>query len=440
MSPAPEVVLLILLPSALAALAAAALLLYRGLRRSRRPRLLRGGAALLLVAGALAGLSTPSLLRVDWYRHKPTGYIHDDLELNAPATSQRAWAELRRRFARSSTLSDAHRHRLAAHALAWQERGSQGPVARELVEWLGRSALDGTLSPPHRERFFRNAVLLRLRARPRVVAGEPIPYDVYYRTALPPGQWWTRIRPLALKLDNIEVSTDTGGATNAPPRWPGFSGAAGAGSTLSHIPAPDAAPGWHTLALTAHVTYLHGDTAREADARPPDDPAAKPLHERTVTVTADTEILPDPEAAGFRLVDNPALAETLRARLVPHNFRRERSTDTDRTSDADRNPEGRADPAHTLAGEIEARRLPSGVSFDVFARAAGREYFAGNITVNRNRFTRHRLRAHPFPAAPSETVDLVFRTNEKAARLTVDVEEVWNGELVVPGVPVKDGS
>ncbi len=73
-----------------------------------------------------------------------------------------------------------------------------------------------------------------------------------------------------------------------------------------------------------------------------------------------------------------------------------------------------------------------------FASAAG-AHPLGNITVNRNRFTRHRLRAHPFPAAPAETVDLVFRTNPKAARLTVDVEEVWNGELVIRAVPVRDG-
>ena len=168
------------------------------------------------------------------------------------------------------------------------------------------------------------------------------------------------------------------------------------------------------------MSYFHGEAARGD----PDDPSAEPLYERALTLTADTEMFADPQAAGFRLLNDPALAESLRARLVPHHFRRQRD----------------GDAGYVLAGEIEARRLPSGVSFDVFARAAGREYFAGTVAVNRNRFTRHAMRAAPFPADPAAPVDLVFRTNPKAARLTVDVEEAWNGELVVPAVPVKDES
>ena len=422
MTPAPEVALLFLLVPALAALAAAAVLLVRG-RRAARPRLVLGGVALVLVAGALVGLAVPLGRRVDWYRLKPTGFVLDDLELNAPATSQRAWGELRRRFARGATLSDAHRQRLAAHALAWQERGSQGPVARELVEWLGRSALDGTLSPPQRERFFRNAVLLSLRVRPKVVAAEPIPYEVSYRSAMPAGQWWTRIRPVSLTLDNREVAGDGDGGE----RWAGFSGTRGGGLIRSSIPAPAAAePGWHVVSFTARVSYLHGEAAR----RDADGPSARPVHERTITLTADTELVADAEAAGLKLLDDPALAEVLRARLVPHNFRRERDADSQRNGEA----------GYLLAGEIEVRRLPAGISFDVFARAAGREPFAGTFTVNRGRLGRHVVRVHPFPAEPTPAVDLVFRTNPKAARLTVDVEEVWNGELVIAAVPVKDGA
>jgi hypothetical protein len=43
------------------------------------------------------------------------------------------------------------------------------------------------------------------------------------------------------------------------------------------------------------------------------------------------------------------------------------------------------------------------------------------------------------PLPPGETVDIVLRTNIDAARRTVDLYEVWNGELVYEDVPVSSG-
>jgi hypothetical protein len=154
----------------------------------------------------------------------------------------------------------------------------------------------------------------------------------------------------------------------------------------------------------------------------PDDDLAKPVREHEMSLIAATEVVDTAQAAAVTLIDDPSLGPQLLSCLVPTNFERPKEG----TSSGE------------LTGELEVKTLPVGIAFDVFARAAGREYPLSSVTVAKGRSTHYLVRTDNFRAPNVPEIDLIFRTNESAARRTVDVFEVWKGELVVPHVPLKD--
>ena len=75
--------------------------------------------------------------------------------------------------------------------------------------------------------------------------------------------------------------------------------------------------------------------------------------------------------------------------------------------------------------------------FEAFARINGKEYELGTIAVTANRQLGVGVGCRTLPAGPIPEFDLILRSSEKVAKDTIDLTQIWKGEIVIPHVKVK---
>jgi hypothetical protein len=190
------------------------------------------------------------------------------------------------------------------------------------------------------------------------------------------------------------------------------------GLSASRAWIPCGRAGRHNVATSARLRIVHGNGNGNAAAN---DADAKLMHERTVTLSADTDVLTAAPAGDVTLTDDPSLLPILQASL--------------RATGVQWDPETR-----TLSGKIEIKpAAPGGLAFEVVARTGGKEHKIRDLD--------HSLPGNlgAYFDAPgvdpdiggTGRIDVVFRSSEAVARRTMDLFKIWKGEVVVPDVPVK---
>jgi hypothetical protein len=127
----------------------------------------------------------------------------------------------------------------------------------------------------------------------------------------------------------------------------------------------------------------------------------------------------------IRLVNDPVLIPRLRAAIKPNRFEWRSGSS------------GRHAGRYRLDGTIEFGAMPANVAFDVIARFDDRELRFGGVNLLRGRSTHYSVSSEDkaMKTLPPK-VDIVLRSSEKVARGTVDLFEIWDGELVYEDVPV----
>jgi hypothetical protein len=75
------------------------------------------------------------------------------------------------------------------------------------------------------------------------------------------------------------------------------------------------------------------------------------------------------------------------------------------------------------------------LAFDVFARVKGKEFPLGSVTFRGSGI--RGFGTHTLPIGGLRTVDLVLRSNDALARQTIDMNQIWQGELVLRDLPVQ---
>jgi hypothetical protein len=279
-----------------------------------------------------------------------------------------------------------------------------------MLDWLGQAVLDGRLNGAQKKRFFEQVIRLQLSVRPVVALGEPIPYRVNHQARGPSGgQWWVRVESLGATIDGRAVPGAAGGSSS-------MSGLGGGGSTGSWLPCDE--PGRHTIEVTQRVQVFHGPAF--ADVGPPN----RKLFEQDVALIGVVEVSAERDAGGVRLVADPTLRQPILASLRPRDF--EIMPGSDR-----------------LSGFIEIQAVPADVAFEIVVRAAGVEQVIGTITQRKGTSTHHHVAGEArlitdMNLIGEKAVDVVLRPSAQAARRTVELVEIWDGDpLVFEDVPVR---
>ena len=358
--------------------------------RQRSPGRTVGGIACLLPFLMIAGLV---VAHIDWYRLSPSFLLIADLQSSRP---NRSWNELDRRI-QAGALSGGSRSKLIELGLKEQAALVPSPIGDELLNQLGTWAMAGQLSEAQAKTFYGQMVTTGIQVRPKVITGDSVPVGMMRRGACP--------NNLTVELVDGEVLID-GGKIAAGSGGSSFSGRGGRGSSLRGVAYNELGP--HKVQLKYTVLIHAGPTTGPV------------LHRREEMLEADFEVVPvDPQYA-IRLKSDPALKQGIQKAIVPQTLHL-----------------GEYSKGH-LETIYKIDKMPIDVAFEVFIRVGGREYRVGTLTRKRGESTTlhtgGQIKAQPFTQC-----DLILRSSEKVARETLDMQEIWDGELIYENLPVSLG-
>ena len=380
----------------------------------------RQRSAWRVVAGALClsplalGLLAVSS-NVDWYQHQPAGWLMLDLASSNRTVSSRAWAELDRRWL-AGRLSASQNGRLIDTCLTEQARAKSGPIADELIDHLGRACSAGQMSPAQRETFLKQMLVFTLRVRPRTLVGRPVPVEIadssrmpraIYSSRMPIANWWAYLE-FKLSVDGRKLP----GEANR------MSASSGVTTFYHHVQIDT--PGQHKVGEVIQVQILNGPFG--------DRRASTLVRKYDVPWEGVTQALASGPADDLKHVRGAEVDAAIRNTIKPYTLWL-----------SEPGKEMRLDLTLSVAPR------PVGVAADVFVRTGGREYKIGTLHVAAGDHTdQGRLRewhAGEERPAPFTSCDVILRSSDEVARESVDLFEIWAGELVYKDVPAtKEGT
>ncbi len=236
--------------------------------------------------------------------------------------------------------------------------------------------------------------------------GDRVPFLVDEKGRVSGPHFWVRVveKGSGIDVDDKKLHQPIGGEGS-------MSGLGSGGSAGNSIACKSL--GTHQLLVVCGVE-LHQGTFGSTDPR-------DLLFQEDRKLTATFEVVAQPPAGNFNLINDPKLGQQIQASIKPGKF----SFAVSQVS--------------YFQGDLNVAALPANVAFNMFIRANGREYRIGEVTFGKGSTTDCRIgnTIRDLNAANQPTtVDLILRSDEKVGRETVDQHDIWNGELVFPNVPV----
>jgi hypothetical protein len=379
-------------------------------RREKRRRLIGFALPVLLVCVAwFALLGWGAARGTDWNKHKPVWWLIRDARTADDATRDGALRELTDRIA-NGKLTRQRIDALVDLALEVQADPAR-PWATGWGDAIGAAHDAGKLAPEKWRRYARQGVGVKLRTRGTLRRGDPLVFalDPDARR-LSPRHWFAieygteflRIgeTPVTRQRDQVMRIRMKGGETYHT------------GTRL--MPADPAAiaalpDGPHTLRTTLHLLVTEPG-------------AAAPLVDEDVEVTAPLTIVP----AGTR---------TLTVRTDPQ---------LKAAVDNAFSVELRVNETAGIEALVVATQPPVATAFRVFARRGGREWEIGKVSFPAGRTSRY-LTGRPLSEIPDfdpqgGPVDVVLKPSVDVTVTTLDLTEIWGGEVVLKDVPVSEGA
>jgi hypothetical protein len=332
-----------------------------------------------------------------------------DLKSNDGQIVARAWRELERRR-RESGLSESTEWHVAEAALAEQAKPtrSTGPLLEPMLAYLSRRCADRKLSAGQQDRFFRQALRAELKVRPVVVAGERVHLSTTYTgNGVNDPHWVTERGFGRVTVGPVTVESGVG----FPESGLRADGVIGSSSAIASGVGPQ--PVTFTLPITIYQRTTGSDKFRKVLAK----------FEQVLRGT--TLIEEKPSASNPKMVPDPALAEGIRAATSIHIQRRGKSS--------------------VPAIHVQFRSPPENVAFAVSVRIDGKEVsLEGDRNWPRNFVSCGKGKSDgewvfwdDLDRITATRADVILRASGRAARATVDLFEIWDGELIFKDVPIR---
>lgn len=431
----------------------------------------------LLGFGAITIAVNANLRNIDWETHKPLFWLLSNLESTDSAVRDRAWPECTRRFA-ANELAHADKSKLDASICRIIARGGAPDAMRNhvvdryamltvaqqnivfaslladlqgnayvalvaaegqlesliahnllkasqtdqleqlalkaqasktrmlaldwLLNYIGDRAAANVLAPERRDLFFTQAMPPVLSVRPETVAGIRVPFRIAYDGRGPDRNWWGREELLSVAIDDNPPEQQGSSGTGS-----GFS----SGSMGSSI-AGDLAPGKHVLHVAVRNSAFIG-------AYPAADEKQPPFWTRTLTLSAPFLALRKTTANDITLIEDPAAAGAIRQSITIRDLRA-----SDKAYDR-------------LSMTVAIKNPPLNFAFEVIARCNGKDYPIGSVYSNAGEEHNFGISTRDFsPGASASKLDLRLRASPTVARDTIDLYEIWNGQLTIPNLSV----
>ena len=353
-----------------------------------------GGLALFLLGIGIGGGAW--VTDIDWYRYMPESWVVKDASSPNQTTAQRAWDELVRRRT-IAPLAESTESKLTELALKEQAVASPGPMLTPMLEFLAARYLDKKMTAQQVDQFFLNSVNPTLHTRDQIAAGDVVPIQVTYRGRGPSNGWSYQLSTRDVKIG--EKTIQMGGSM-------GGSGLGASGSSTTYAPGQPA--GEYPLEAHVRVQIYRGMLGTSTPA----------VWSKDLTLKSTLKVVPKNSGEMVKFVDRPELADLIKKSLRVEQF--------------NKNP----DDSYELGVHIE--KPPINVAFSVFARVGEKEVrmgeISGDTTVIMGSFM------HPYKVGdiPIGKVQLIFRSDPAVARKTIDLVQIWKGEVMLDNVELKE--
>jgi len=369
-------------------------------------RLIGGTIAILIGLLMVVPLPRTVFENIPWYHFKPASWVLADLQTGTPGVQENALRELERRYDGGS-LSPGIRNQAIGFALTQQAAARPTRVTSLLVDYLGRHWAAGEMTDAQKQRFFRQLVRINLIAHPQIAAGDAVScvQDYTFWSPRADGKkdfWVTLYNPVAtIDAVRASVSNGGGGAVN------------GVGSTgRSELTMPAQGVGSHSIQITQPINVFEGKFMGGRNER-------TLLYHEDRKLQASIGVLADPPPNLIKLNNDPALAGTIRACIKLGRFEYYRQSEH----------------SFHVEMDVEFEKLPANIAFEVIARFNGKEYLLSPLKALQNMAGGEEPSGDlPVDSLPA-VCDLILRADPKIARETGDMNEIWNGQIVLPNVP-----
>jgi len=182
----------------------------------------------------------------------------------------------------------------------------------------------------------------------------------------------------------------------------------GSGTMGSEFPSQK--PGHYKACVTPNAKILYGTMHREK--------SSVVCYENKITLEAEFDVLKTEPQQYIKLIDDPSLKDDLLKIIRPQDF-------------SLRNQE--------LSGYIVIEgMLPVNLAFDVIAKIGDMELVLGSNRSARPKINNHWNAVQTKYKGPQfKSFDIILRSSKEAAKDSVDLFEIWDGELIYENVPVK---
>jgi hypothetical protein len=371
--------------------------------RVRRPRLLAGGASLMVLGIAWPVVVVTGVLhRIDLTPYRAASAVMRELTGNETA-ARAALGELARRM-NAGELSDQQVNDVADRALARQANRSKSwaPWWGEFVE-AARDA--GRLDDARWSRYLREAVTLKLELRPQVRRGDPIPYYIMpadIRVGRPHRLAVTYRGPAPLSLSGQPIGSALHDSGQPVPA----SREVKIGQLMPGVIRPDPA----ALARLPDGTHL---VVADVSATIVDTSANAPPLDHVYRLGG---------ALFLRAADKPSVI-VQRDDSLTGVVRKAMECNV------------QFDGTRVTVWIGQATVLPVALAMTVSVRAGDREWPIGSDVIGVGPGGLAPVSAEA-PGFDATSVDVVLRSGPQVAVETVYLTEVWEGEVVLKDVPV----
>ncbi|MCK4871689.1 MAG: hypothetical protein KAS72_03085 [Phycisphaerales bacterium] len=402
--------------------------------RCKRPRVIAFGSLFLLVGlGGWGVAGWASAVTYDWNRIKPVSWLKREAIVPSTTIPTPAHQELLRRLM-LGRLSEQQVDDLVQTGLSIQG----DPNATWNDEWgdfIEEAIERGKLTDEQEETYYRQTLEFSfdITCRPKVRAGEPIPFRIstipfrlsFRRWDLAPNG------PVLFGFSEWQDLSINGKTVECRKPWIGRHRVSPVVGGSRWTPMVELAmdEGAHEIRIVCDFAVILSTCGADRPEYSHIEDIPSPLARWTRVLSLDIEVVPADVPVVMCVPDESVrdeivagiIAECVDEKVVlPNGF-------------------GGEQTMAVLQGTVVFLSPPVDLSFAVFGRHGKTEKRLGSAMARAGRDTNcpFDYRTDPREVFPdARTIDIVLRTDVGPAERTIDITEVWDGEIVIEDVPL----
>ena len=376
-----------------------------GVRCRNRIAIVAGVVVLAFTLGVLVLAGSGSFSQVNKYRYYPFWWVMVDAE----AGTKPAADELMQRL-RAGKVSAAQRRKLVRAALKQQAVLAVNAATQTWVDMLEVMAQRGTLPEAQEQKFLEQMCVYSLRLRPRIRQGERLVVGIVNAARAPSSVACFRYKEIAeLRIGGRAVPIRPGGYSGGS-----SSGVGNVGHLTSCLTIPDLGPGTYKV-----VCVVADKLFRK---RPQDPSEERPDWSGEVILDGEVEIVPAGAPDTVTVVDDPSKQKEFEQLISVSRI----------TVFPGRKGMCYVDIYVDVGGP---GFLPVSAAFDVFIKTSQGTHRVGELSCVEGKMTKYSM-GGLVPAFDADEVMVLLRASREVARRTVDLSEIWGGELTLGPIQV----